>query len=341
VLVCGGARAQEVAPAPAPGPSAGVAPARDPAAAREELKEGYALRQEARWAEAIPHLVESVRLDPQAKALLNLADCEEHVGRFVDAEQHWVSARDLAEGPSAASVRDEASRRLAALTMRMPRLTVLLAPGAPADAQVSRDGAVLAPGSLGLALSADPGRHVVEVASRGRRPGRVEVVLSEGEAATVQVEPGAPLVPEPTAPSPPLPPSSLPVRMPDAGDLPATPASAPSPLPALAWTAAILGAGGLTLGVVEGLRAESQHDNAVAACHGKCTASPEAQSLQADARSSASLSTAGFIGGGVLAASSVVLFLLPPHRAARSHARWQWAPFAGPRGGGVAAATTF
>src|SRR5713101_6233535 len=68
----------------------------DPAAARGQLQQGYALKQQGKCVEAIPHFAESVRLDRQPKALLNLADCEATVAKLVAAEAHAVEARDMA-----------------------------------------------------------------------------------------------------------------------------------------------------------------------------------------------------------------------------------------------------
>ena len=54
------------------------------------------------------------------KTLLNLADCEEHVGHLLGAEQHWVQARELAASLNNAAVEEEAHERLAALDVAQP-----------------------------------------------------------------------------------------------------------------------------------------------------------------------------------------------------------------------------
>ena len=76
--------------------AASVAWADDPAAARAQLEAGYALKEQGKYADALPHLLESLRLDVTLKTLTNLADCEEHLGKLVDAQKHWVLARDRA-----------------------------------------------------------------------------------------------------------------------------------------------------------------------------------------------------------------------------------------------------
>src|SRR5689334_19818718 len=69
-------------------------PARDPAAAREVAKRAYELKQQKSWEAARDGFAESVRLDPQPKYLINLAECEAELGRFVDAQGHLIEARD-------------------------------------------------------------------------------------------------------------------------------------------------------------------------------------------------------------------------------------------------------
>jgi tetratricopeptide (TPR) repeat protein len=49
--------------------SPALARAADPAAARAQLETGYGLKEEGKYQEALPHLLESLRLDPQLKTL--------------------------------------------------------------------------------------------------------------------------------------------------------------------------------------------------------------------------------------------------------------------------------
>src|SRR5258708_39818945 len=113
----------------------------DPAAARAQLQQGYALKQLGRCEEALPHFEESVRLDRQPKALVNLADCEEKLGKLAAAQAHFVEARDLANGLEA--LRNVAEQHLTALDKKMPRLVIRVAKGAPPDTAVIRDGVKL------------------------------------------------------------------------------------------------------------------------------------------------------------------------------------------------------
>src|SRR5437762_10088774 len=98
----------------------------DPAAARAQLQQGYALKQQGKCDEALPHFVESVRLDHQPKGLVNLADCEEKLGKLASAQMHFVEVRDLARAQGLDPLRNVAEQHLAALERRMPKLIVLL-----------------------------------------------------------------------------------------------------------------------------------------------------------------------------------------------------------------------
>ena len=77
--------------------SSSAAHAGDPVAAREQVKLGYQLAQDGKCEAAIPHFVESLKLDVKAITLINLASCEEKTSRLADALGHWVEARARAD----------------------------------------------------------------------------------------------------------------------------------------------------------------------------------------------------------------------------------------------------
>src|SRR5689334_179487 len=60
----------------------------DQMAARAQLRQGYALKQQGKCKEAVPYLEESARLDRQPKTLLNLGDCEQSLGHLAAAQAH-------------------------------------------------------------------------------------------------------------------------------------------------------------------------------------------------------------------------------------------------------------
>jgi hypothetical protein len=181
--------------------ASGLARANDPAAAREQLKTGYTLSQEGKCDEALPHLLESLRLDPKAITLINLANCEEKVGKLSAALGHWADARARARDESAKPIEDEAARRATALEARVPKLTIRLAAGAPKDTTVTRDGVALGAVSLGMALPVNPGAHVVVASAKGHEAATFRIETAEGEAKELEVAPGvARREPEPSGP---------------------------------------------------------------------------------------------------------------------------------------------
>jgi tetratricopeptide (TPR) repeat protein len=220
------------------------AAASDPALAREQLKIGYSLAHEGKCDQALEHLHESLRLDPKAITLINLADCEEKVGRLTDAMVHWVDARARAQAEGARPIEEEAEKRALALEPRLARLTIVLAPGTPADAVVERDGIALVRPSLGIPLPLDPGAHVIVLRAAGRLDKTTRVTLGEGEGRRIEVESGAVAVPSPS------------------GDARSS-RSAVRPLMLVGLGAAALG---VTVGTVAGLMALDAAKSAESAC---------------------------------------------------------------------------
>jgi tetratricopeptide (TPR) repeat protein len=167
------------------------APARagETAAAREQVKLGYTLAQEGKCEEAIPHFVESLRLDAKAVTLINLASCEEKTDRLGEALGHWLEARARAQAENNPAIVEEAEKRAKALEPRLPKLTVVLE-GAPADAEVVRDGVVLGRVSLGVPLPVNPGVHTLVVRGASLEETSETVAVAEGESKSVTLHAG-------------------------------------------------------------------------------------------------------------------------------------------------------
>jgi hypothetical protein len=293
-------------------------------AALAELKNGFALRKQGRFGEALPHLVQSFRLAPGLKALLNMADCEEHLGRLLDAERHWVQAREMAAAQTDDAVRQEAAERLSDLQPRVPRLTVALADAAPPTSQVTSDNVVLSGALLGVPLLYDPGRHAIEVRAEGRVQRLIEVLLHEGDDVRLEVEPGPPIEASSAPPSlesraskdasaqPGPAATTAPVASAPAHDGSATRPFAPGAdtLRYIGLGVGVLGLAAVTVGVVAGLEAEHHHTLAVDACASDCRASTTALQEQATATNLATVSSVGYVAGGVLSVSAVVMIVL-------------------------------
>ena len=169
--------------------NAANAQGRDPVAATELFTQARELLKQGELEKACALFSESLRLDPAVGTALNLAECEERRRHLTRALRSWQQAINLAE-----ATKDErgavARERLEALSPRVPRLTVVLAPGAPEGTVVLRENVRLGDAILGRPLPVDPGKHVITVRAPKHEDVHLTVVLDEGEAKTVTAKPG-------------------------------------------------------------------------------------------------------------------------------------------------------
>ncbi len=158
----------------------------DAAAATALFQEGREAAKKGDYTTACLKMEESLRLDPAVGTLLNLADCQAHLGHVATAWQLFQQAADKL--PATDTRLAAVKQRVAALEARLPRLTVSLAPGTPRDARITRDGIALGAGSLDTALPVDPGAHVVVASAPGRAEQRYPVDVGEGHTERVVVD---------------------------------------------------------------------------------------------------------------------------------------------------------
>src|ERR1019366_2125110 len=170
-----------------------TAAAQDAATAEALFLQGRQAADAGDYPLACARFEESNRLDAAPGTLLNLADCEEHLGHLAKA---WQQFRQLDDQlPASDPRRPIAVARARALEPRIPKLRIVLVSPVPATA--ARDGVVLGLASLGVHLPVDPGRHVVVVSAAGRVDRLYELQLSEGQDAEVTVMPGDMSAPPP------------------------------------------------------------------------------------------------------------------------------------------------
>lgn len=275
-----------------------LARAADPAAAREQLKIGYTLSQEGKCDEALPHLVESLRLDAKAITLINLANCEEKVGRWADALGHWVDARSRAQTENVPAIEEEAVRRAKALEERIPRLTIVLGGGAPKGTEVLKDGVLLGGVSLGVAMPVDPGAHTIVARAPGHADGTKTITLAESEAGRVEIAPGGPAPAQPRAPG--------------GGESGAAPSrGGTSPLVWIGFGTAVVGA---TVGAVTGIVALDYASEADRDCPNRACTDPAALDRIDTGRTMGTVSTIAFVVAGAGALVGVYGLVSGPRR---------------------------
>ncbi len=179
-------------------PDASAQERTDPVAADYMFREARKAVAAGDYGRACPMFAESLRLEPGAGARMNLADCEEHIGRIASAWEHWHEALDEMRGKTdARSAR--AQRRLAALEKRLPRLTLKLELGAGKEAKVERDGVAIGAATLGLPVPVDPGVHTVVVRAPKHDDKKYSIDVKESQLAELVLSLGA-LIPEPPSP---------------------------------------------------------------------------------------------------------------------------------------------
>jgi hypothetical protein len=263
-----------------------LAQPRDPVTAEWLFRAGRALMKTGDFVTACAKLEESLRLDPAVGTSMNLAECEEKLGRTASAWQRWGAAAD--QLPTRDKRRAVALAHARALEKVIPRLTISVSPDAPSTLQVERDGVVLGKASLGAPLPVDPGRHSIVVTAPGHHPREIDLIIAASEHRSLTVEPGATHLPgaagathlQATAGATHLPGHSAVTPAAFIGSVPAT---SPRPTPALAVVEAkpvsppprrsllpyaLVGAGAaaLTAGGYFALSAVRAREDAAAAC---------------------------------------------------------------------------
>jgi hypothetical protein len=275
----------------------------DKAAAQALFDVARQLTGAKRWTEACPKLEESQRLDPSLGTEYYLADCFEQIGRLAAAQVHFYEVAAKARAAGQPDRADFAKKRGDALGPRIPKLIVTVsdaAKGTPGLA-ITRDGAVVSEVQLGVPILVELGKHtVVATGEGGKRWDTTVNITKEGETVTVTVQglmatvgaappPAARVVP--VAPEPPRGPS--PVRV--AGFV-------------------VGGAGLVGLGVGAAFGAIAMSKNSASKADGHCDAQnlcdATGKAARLDAIHAATVSTAGFIAGGVALAGGVVMVIV-------------------------------
>jgi hypothetical protein len=282
----------------------GTARADAPAAALDELKQGYALKQANDCPRAIPHLQQSLRLSPTPKAMLNLADCELRTGDLTGAREHAAAGRTLAVLQNQPELVTVADAQVAAIEGRLGWLTIRLSPAAPAGTQVTRDRNILPSGAMGIPEAVNPGPHAIVVSAPAHAPRQVTVTLAEGERTEVTVEAGPALV---TAE--------------------ATTRSSAGNGPSIPFYAALgVGVVGLAVGIGTGVAGQSKHAALEGECSGGGACPASAGGDIDDFHTLKTVSTVAYAAGGAGLVAAAVLWFVLPHPGDGAAARLRIGP---------------
>jgi hypothetical protein len=292
------------------------------------IRQGNALRKSGDDAKAHGYFKRAYEIarTPRTSAQLGLVELA--LGQWTSAAKHLDEALESGQDPWIRKNRGVLEQSFAQV---QPRVATFSVEGSPHGAQVRLDGEVV--GSLPLSkLFLEPKKVTVEVTADGYKPDRQTVNLSPGTTRAVQVELQLAPAPTTTETSPSLPSGPAPLPSTEGElreDSPVSPG--PSTPPAawqrpLAWTAA-----GMAV-VLTGVGAYSLHrSNAQFTAfndhmppmtstnrEGKCregipdSGGGDCGDLLRGGKRARTIAVTSFVGAGVAAAASVLLFTLAP-----------------------------
>ena len=299
--------------------------------------EAKKLAAAGKYAEACPKFAASNRLDRGAGTMIHLADCYEKNKQTASA---WATFKEAASAAQAINRKDWeklANDRSAALEKKLARLTIKVA---DERVTVTRDGTAMSKAEWGVAIPVDVGTHSVEAKAEGAKPFTTSVnITKDGESTIVEI-PKLEDEPAPAPPPPPPPLAAQPIASPpvdaDKGN--------GSGQRTLGLIVGGVGVAGVALGAVTGLMAIGKSNEAKdAGCNndGACPVAAAVDSADS-ARTLATVSTIGFIAGGVgVAAGAVLFFTAPAKKSAPTTGGIRVVPNAGPGAGGFTVLGSF
>jgi hypothetical protein len=303
------------------GPSALAQSDADRATARELGQQGFAALDARDYATAEDRLRRADKLVHAPTLELGLARALAGQHKFVEAQETYQ--RILREGvpvgaPEAfRQAMDDARKEVGSVAPLIGGVTIVVQVSGGGEApneKVTIDGSSVNVASLGVRRAIDPGPHLLSVTADGFKPAEVRFTVPEGGSVdapvTLEKDPNA-VAATPTSPTVPTTPSVLPPPpLPPVGEQPEG-GGFPRWLPFVGFG---VGAAGLILGGVTGALALSDHSKLAGECSGGSCDSSHKSDLDSY-HSMATLSTVGFVVGGVGVAAGALLLVLQPKPA--------------------------
>ena len=310
----GAARVAAAAVAMAVALAGGAAHADDKVKAIALFDEGQKEMKAGNYAKACKAFEASNRVVPDSGTRGSLARCYTQLGKIASA---WTLWRELSDTAPTAALRSNAATQAKKLEPRLAKYTVKVA-SPPPGLTVTVAGAEIDL-SLDVPVPIDPGTYPVEASAPGRVAWTGELTATEGKTVEIAVPPLAAQASASRSGSG-SGSGSAADEQPKRPERPKQPGTGGKPgrgrrLFGLALTGA--GIGGLVVGGVFGAQARSHNDKATVICGGdidRCEPSGtnDAQREVDRARSAARISTVGFIAGGALAVTGIIVYVTAP-----------------------------
>lgn len=309
------------------GPAAAQAPSDKSAAAEALFQDGRALAAKKDFAAACPKFKASYELEPGYGVLFNLAECYEGLGKTASA---WAAFTDAAEMANKSGQKDrveKATKRATALAPKLEKMTITVSEPAP-GLVVKRDDVALDQATWGTPLPVDPGKHAISVEAPGKEPWST-TAETKGPGTTQTVT-----VPALKA-APPGASGSASASVAPTGTAP-PPDDAKGTRRTIGLVTGGVGLAGIVVGAVMGFLASSKWSDAKNHhCRTDTLCDDTGVAEVSDARTFATVSTATFIAGGVLAAAGATLFVISLGGGKKEGAGLQISPSVGSGSGAL------
>lgn len=273
----------------------------DTATARELAQEANSALEQKDYQRAADLFGRAEKLHHAPTLLVGLARAYTGLGKYVEAREAYNKAlrEELPSNanPALKKAVEDAKLEVVALEDKIGWVTIQVE-GAQ-EPKVTIDDQNVAVASLGVKRAVNPGVHVVRAIADGYKSAEASVEIEAGASKDVElkleIDPNAKVSEDPK---------------PDGGGA-ATSSGSPSTLQIVGFVGIGVGAAGLIVGAVTGGLAMGKHNELEDNCpDGQC---PGSQRDNLDAfRTLGTVSTVGFVVGGVLAAAGIVLVIVAP-----------------------------
>jgi hypothetical protein len=280
------------------------------AAARQLGTEGVHLADAGRCDQAIEKLARAEALYHAPTILGRLGECQVKQGKLVEGTENLQKVVREQLDPKAPTAfvkaKERAKKVLDAALPRIGKLKIVVVAPPGTEVSVKIDGEPVSSAFVGQDRPTDPGEHFVEATAQGYLKSSETVELKDGGDASVtlklKIDPEAPPPPPPKRDDQTVPPPPPPVAPPPAGIATTT---------LVGITALGVGAVGLAVGAIFGVVAIDKKGQLDKRCQPASACPPGTQSLIDDANTMATVSTVGFVIGGIGIAAGVTFLLLP------------------------------
>ncbi len=250
-------------------------------------------------------------------------------GKLVAAAERYLEVQRLDPGTGDVAVQKaaqaDAKTEHAALEPRIPSIVIELEGASANEVKVTANGVEVPSSLIGIKRPVDPGTVILE-AQHGARTAREEATLGEGETKTIVLRFSASTTPTVVGPV-----VTTEQPKPVTDDQAAKPAASGSGLRTVGFVTLAVGGAAVVAGAVTGGLAMAKRGS-IDGCEGnRCP--PSARASVGEYNDLRTISSVCFIGGGVLAATGLVLVFTAPKSAkpaaAKSEPSLRLAPFVG------------